>query len=259
MVKKMYNCMGDYMENKDIILITGGAGNIAKAVIKRYLDNECVVIATDIKDENLNSEFANNENYIYRKCDVTDVNSIKELKQFIEENYNRITHIISMAGDALGTDVDGIEHITIEDIDRNIKLNLLSHIYLTNIMLPLVKNENNKNKTITYVSSINALRAYDVPVYSSAKAGLFGLTRGILVELGKLNIRVNTIAPGSVLRPWDYEENTRTNGEYFKSKPQPKFGDFTLNTDIADALFSITHVMKKLVGQNIVIDAGQMA
>lgn len=255
--------VGDNMEknNKDIILITGGAGNIAKAVIEKYLENNCFVIATDIREENSNEEFSNNPNYSYYKCDVTDVEDIKQLKQNIENKYNRITHLISMAGDSIGTDIKGIEHVTIEDIDKTIKLNLSSHIYMTTILLPLLKKETgiSENKTITYVSSINALRAYDCPVYSASKAALFGLTRGILQDLGKLEIRVNTIAPGTVVRPFEVEENIRTNGEYLKGRPQTKYKNFALNTDIADALFCITHVMKKMVGQNIVIDAGQMA
>lgn len=246
------------MEKKDIILITGGAGNIAKAVIQKYLSNECIVIATDIKEKSENEEFNNNPNYTYYQCDVTNVESIKELKQKIEEKYNKITHLISMAGDAIGTDLKGIEQVTIEDIDKTIKLNLSSHIYITTILLPLLKNETD-NKTITYVSSINALRAYDAPVYSASKAALYGLTRGVLKDLGKLQIRVNIITPGTVLRPHEALKNEQTNGEYAKKRPQTKYKDFALNTDIADAIFSITHVMKKMVGQDIVIDAGQMA
>lgn len=246
------------MEKKDIILITGGAGNIAKAAIKKYLENNCIVIATDIKEKNVHKEFENNADYTYFQCDVTNVESIKILKQKIEEKYNRITHLISMAGDAIGTDIQGIEQVTIEDIDKTIKLNLSSHIYITTILLPLLKKETN-NKTITYVSSINALRAYDVPVYSASKAGLYGLTRGILQDMGKLQIRVNTISPGTILKPQEVEESIRTKGESIKGRPKTKYKDFAINTDIADAMYSITHIMKKMVGQNLVIDAGQMA
>ena len=98
-----------------------------------------------------------------------------------------------------------------------------------------------------------------MPVYSAAKSGIFGLVKGMLIDMGNLSIRVNTISPGSVLRPWDIEENVRTNGKYLEGKPKHKFDGFALNTDIADVLFCITHVMKKIVGQNIVVDAGQMA
>ena len=253
-----YNTIGDKMKQKDIIVITGGAGNIAKAVIEKYLQNNCIVIATDIKEEG-HEEFTNNVNYMYCKCDVTDIESINCLKQKIEEEHNRITHFISMAGDAIGTDLQGIENVTIADVDKTIKLNLSSHIYMTIALLPLLKNEKNSNKSIVYVSSINALRAYSEPVYSASKAALYGFTKGILKDMGKLEIIVNTISPGTILRPHEVLKNEQTNGEYAKKRPQPKYKDFALNTDIADAMFCITNVMQKMVGQNIVIDAGQSA
>ena len=128
------------MGNKSVILLTGGAGNIANATIKKYLENECIVIASDIKEKGF-EEFENNPNYEYYQCDVTDINSINKLKQLIEEKYNRITHIISMAGDAIGTDIYGIEKVTVEDINKSLQLNLASHIYITTLMLPLLKNE----------------------------------------------------------------------------------------------------------------------
>lgn len=249
------------MKEKDIVLVTGGDGNIAQAVIKKYLENDCIVIATDIKDEVTNKKLEQNQNFTYYKCDVTKVEDIENLKNQIEKDYNRITHIISMAGTSIGTDIDGIEKVTIEDINKTVQLNLVSHIYVTTILLPLLKKEKN-NKTITYISSINAWRAYDVPVYSATKAGLMGLMHGELQDLGKLGIRVNLLSPGTVLRPWEVVKNKETNGEYIKGRPKVKYGEygeFALNTDIADALYAITHIMKKLVGQNIVIDAGQMA
>ena len=168
------------MKDKDIILITGGAGNIAKAVIKKYLAHDCIVIAIDIKNKIETNVFKNHPNFCYYQCDVTDVDSIKNFKKTIENKYGKLTHIISMAGDALGTDTQGIEKVTIEDIDKTIKLNLSSHIYITTILLPLLKNEK-KDKTITYMSSINALRAYDCPVYSASKAALFGYVEDVLL------------------------------------------------------------------------------
>ena len=246
------------MERKNIVLITGGNGNIAQAVIKKYLENNCFVIGVDLQKEVMNKELEKNQNFSYYKCDVTKVKDIEELKEKIEKKYGRITHIISMAGTSMGTDIDGIEKVTIEDIDKTVKLNLLSHIYITTIFLPLFEKEVN-DKTITYISSINALRAYDVPVYSASKAGLIGLMRGELQDLGRLGIRVNLLSPGTVLRPWEIIENEKTNGEYAAKRPKVKHGEFAVNTDIADALYCITHIMKKIVGQNIVIDAGQMA
>ena len=77
------------MKDKEVVLITGGEGNIAKAVIERYLENGCIVIATDIKEESGNSEFLQNERYRYYKCDVTSVGDIKDLKNKVCETYRK--------------------------------------------------------------------------------------------------------------------------------------------------------------------------
>ena len=42
---------------KEIVLITGGDGNIAQEIVKKYLENGSVVIATDIHENTSNSEF----------------------------------------------------------------------------------------------------------------------------------------------------------------------------------------------------------
>lgn len=59
--------------NKEVILITGGDGNIAKRIVKKYLDNGSRVIATDIKEKSSNLEFNQNENYEYHKLDRKSV------------------------------------------------------------------------------------------------------------------------------------------------------------------------------------------
>ena len=38
-----------------------------------------------------------------------------------------------------------------------------------------------------------------LPVYTAAKAGVVGLTRGLARELGEFNIRVNSVAPGWIM------------------------------------------------------------
>ena len=56
---------------EDIILITGGDGNIAKQIVKTYLKKGCKVIVTDINEKYSCEEFYDNNNYEYYKVDVT--------------------------------------------------------------------------------------------------------------------------------------------------------------------------------------------
>ena len=95
--------------NKDIVLITGGDGNIAQSIVEKYLDNNCIVIATDIKEKSSNDKFYNNENYKYYKLDVTSIEQIEELYKEIEQKYGRVTHLISAAGMPMPNEINGIE------------------------------------------------------------------------------------------------------------------------------------------------------
>ena len=79
--------------DKDIVLITGGCGNIAKHVVNKYLAKGAKVIAVDVIQRKF--EHSENENYEFYKVDVTNIEQIQELYKNIESKYGRITHLIS--------------------------------------------------------------------------------------------------------------------------------------------------------------------
>lgn len=243
--------------NKDIILITGGDGNIAQSMVDKYLNSDCIVIATDIKEKSSNAEFNNNENYSYYKLDVTDIKQVEQLYKEIDKKYGRITHLISAAGMPMPCEVNGLDELNIDDIDKSIKLNLTSHIYITKIFLPLIEKEDNKNKTVTLISSVNALKTFNLPVYSAAKAGIYGFMKSMVKELGKEDIRINAISPGTVPTKSDIASNG--NFYNYRYKEMLALNDFTKPEDIADTAFSLTHIMKAVTGQNIIVDSGQIS
>lgn len=243
--------------NRDIILITGGDGNIAQSMVEKYLENNYMVIATDIKEKSSNDKFYNNDNYQYYKLDVTDINQIENLYKEIEKKYGKITHLISAAGMPMPNEINGIKELEIKDIDKSIQLNLTGHIYITKTFLPLIEKETDNNKTITLISSVNALKTFNLPVYSAAKAGIYGFMKSMVKELGKENIRINVISPGTVPTKADIASN----GEFYnyRYKGMLALNDFTKPEDIADTAFSLTHIMKAVTGQNIIVDSGQIS
>lgn len=242
--------------DKEIIVITGGDGKIARAIVEKYLNNGSHVIAIDIKENTNKKEFLEKENYEYYQADITNAEEILKLKEKIENKYGKITHLISAAGAPVQTEINGIESVTIEDIDKSIKLNLNAHIYCTKIFLPLIEKENEKSKSIVIISSVNALKSFDLPAYSAGKAGIFGFIKAITKDLAKKKIRINAITPGTTVT----EEEIALGSEFinYKYKSMIPLGEFTKTTDIADAVFSITHITKAVTGQNLVVDSGQI-
>ena len=242
---------------KEIVLITGGDGNIAQEIVKKYLENGSVVIATDIHENTSNSEFLKNENYEYYQADVTNIEDLKNVYNKIQEKYGRITHLISAAGRPMPTEIDGIQSVTFEEIEKSINLNLTSHIYIVKIFLQLLENEKKNNKTITLISSVNALKTFNLPVYSAAKSGIYGIMKALTKELGRKNIRINVVSPGTV----PTKEEIASNGNFYnyRYKDMLALGEFTKQSDIADAVYALTNITKAITGQNIVVDSGQIS
>ena len=242
---------------KEIVLITGGDGNIAQEIVKKYLENGSVVIATDIHENTSNSEFLKNENYEYYQLDVTNIEDLKNVYNKIQEKYGRITHLISAAGRPMPTEIDGIQSVTFEEIEKSINLNLTSHIYIVKIFLQLLENEKKNNKTITLISSVNALKTFNLPVYSAAKSGIYGIMKALTKELGRKNIRINVVSPGTV----PSKEELESNGNFYnyRYKDMLALGEFTKQSDIADAVYALTNITKAITGQNIVVDSGQIS
>lgn len=120
-------------------------------------------------------------------------------------------------------------------------------------------------KAVVNISSINyRLGVPRRSIYTTSKAGVLGLTRGLARELGAAGIRINTVSPG-----WVWTEAQRT--AYF-DHPDPgeaaKFRDYVRGVqalpdvrigpeDIAaHVLFLLSNVSRATTGTNTVVDAG---
>lgn len=87
-----------------------------------------------------------------------------------------------------------IEHITEDDFDRILTVNLRSPFFLIQRLLPHMRD----GGRIINISSMGTRAAYpDMPAYAPAKAGLEALTRSLAVHVGHRGITVNAVRPGA--------------------------------------------------------------
>jgi 3-oxoacyl-[acyl-carrier protein] reductase len=113
-----------------------------------------------------------------------------------------------------------------------------------------------KSGKIINISSINGLKGkFGMANYSSAKAGIIGLTKTIAKELGKYNVNVNAVAPGMILTDMSKSVdesflNTALEDTVLKRLGQPD--------DIACLVaFLCTELAKHITGEVIKVDGGQ--
>jgi len=98
-----------------------------------------------------------------------------------------------------------------------------------------------------------------MPGYSSAKAGLLGLVVALALPLGRRGIRVNAVAPGTVLT-----ERLRASYGAAGDELNPRLVAAsatrreTRPDDVARAVVAVVG-MEQMTGQRIVVDGGQLA
>ena len=81
-----------------------------------------------------------------------------------------------------------------DKIKGGIQVNLFSQLYLQYILKSMLRK---KNGSIIFISSNSAMDGnIGRSAYSSSKAAIISLSKTLSRELGGVNIRVNTMAPG---------------------------------------------------------------
>lgn len=182
-----------------VIIITGASRGIGKETAKLLAKDGNKVIANYNKSEQQAHELQEELKKENIKIDIfkADVSKREECKKIVEyaiNKYKKVDVLINNAGISMwGPFTD----ITDEQIEKIIKVNLYSAIVMTQEAIKYMIRE--KNGCIINMSSIWGIVGASCEVaYSITKAGIDGLTKALAKELGPSNIRVNSIAPGTI-------------------------------------------------------------
>lgn len=188
------------MQNNNVVLITGGTGDIGTAVAKQLDATYRHVIALDlISDEKgkawkqeLNDE--GYKNITFRHMDVTDFDQCEEVIDLIIKELGSIDTLINNAGitrDAVFT------KMTKQQWDEVLRVNLDGMFNVTRQVVESMKSQ--ESGRIVNVSSVNAQKGqFSQANYAASKAGVYGFTKSLAQELMSKNITVNSISPGYV-------------------------------------------------------------
>lgn len=130
---------------------------------------------------------------IFLQGDISKEQDCKRIYEEIEKKYNRLDGLVNSAGIIK---LGGIEEQTLEEWNNSININLTGIFLLTKTLLPLLKK--GTNPSIVNISSMSSERAGGSIAYCASKAGVDMLTKYMGQELGKYNIRVNSVNPAAV-------------------------------------------------------------
>ena len=183
------------MKKNDVALITGGGTGIGLSIAKKLHSMKKTVVLTGRRKEKLleAKKLLKSRCYIYEN-DISDLNSIPQLTNYIEKNIGPINILINNAGMHL-------RKIAIETTDEEwknvIDTNLNSVFSLSRESAK--KMMRRKKGNIILVGSVTTIMGLpDVTAYATSKTALSGLARTLAIELGKYSINVNCICPGFI-------------------------------------------------------------
>lgn len=187
------------LENK-VVVLTGGGQGIGKATALRLSEEGCVVI---IADRNLDGAEAvageiraMGATATTVQLDVASKQSWQDAALRIKNQYGGVDGLVNNAG---VTRDKSLLKMAEDDWDFVIDVNLKGAWLGCQAIVPLMIGRN--GGSIVNLSSESRWGAFGQSNYSSAKAGLVGLTRTIAIEQARHAIRVNAVAPGTTLTP----------------------------------------------------------
>lgn len=176
-----------------VALVTGAASGIGKACVEALLAEGAAVAAVDI-DADIQGMF-NSKQILEIICDVTSNTALKHAVAETIRRFGGLDILVSNAG--LFTANENIEDMADESWRLGIDVNLTSHQRLMKHCIPLMRHGIDPAMVIIASKNVPA-PGPGASAYSAAKAGLTQLARVAAFELGKDNIRVNTIHPNAV-------------------------------------------------------------
>ncbi len=183
-----------------VVLVTGGASGIGAEEVTQFARQGAKVAFFDFSDEAASRliEALRKEDLTpptYLPCDLRD---IPALQAAIGEVGRRLGPISVLVNNAGNDQRHGYEDVTVEYWDERIATNLRHQFFAIQAVAPMMRHAG--SGSIINFGSISWHRNQGgMPAYTSSKAAVEGLTKGMARDLGGHGIRVNCMIPGWIM------------------------------------------------------------
>ena len=180
------------LKNK-VAIITGGAQGFGLDIAKKFLSFGAKVRIWDIDETELKKVLKNenNPNLNYDIVDVSNFDNVSNAVKDVTKN-SKIDILINNAG-ITGPTAE-LWNYDIKDWNKVIDINLHGTFNCCKSIVPeMIKNNYGRIVNIASVSGKDGNA--NASAYSSAKAGVIGLTKSLGKELAQYNIAVNAVTP----------------------------------------------------------------
>jgi 3-oxoacyl-[acyl-carrier protein] reductase len=173
-------------------LITGGAKGIGAATARRLASEGATVVVADF-DESTAEATAQEIGGHAVRCDVTSRDDVEAAVAAAVEHGGTLDILVTCAGIIRD---NMLFKMSDEDWDAVIDTHLKGTFFAARAAQAHMTQQ--KSGKMVLISSVSALGNRGQTNYSTAKAGLQGMTKTFAIELGPFNVNVNCVAPGFI-------------------------------------------------------------
>jgi 3-oxoacyl-[acyl-carrier protein] reductase len=176
------------------VLITGGSRGIGRAMVELFSKNGYKVAFTYRNSESEAKSLAESTGTLAIRADSAIESDVNSAVKTVEDNLGAVDCLVNNAGISsfsLFTD------LTLEDWNNHLAVNLTGAFLYSKAVIPGMVSR--KSGRIINITSMWGIVGSSCEVhYSTAKAGIIGMTKALAKELGPSGITVNAIAPGLI-------------------------------------------------------------
>lgn len=216
----------------EVLAVTGGASGIGAGICKAFAVAGGTVVCLDVNQAQLDEMEAWQREHSgllnqgqhsgplakgrieCRYLDVADPEQVNVVFKQIMDTHGRLDGLILSAAIQPRTE---IEHMSDEEWQRVMAVNLNGAFYCTRAAVPIMREQ--RNGSMVTLSSGLATQGWPLAsAYATTKAGLYAYTRSLARELLPHRVRVNILAPGVTDSPLFTGPNTDEEQAYFRRR-----------------------------------------
>jgi 3-oxoacyl-[acyl-carrier protein] reductase len=238
-----------------IALVTGSGRGIGKAIAIKLAAAGATVVINDIEESSSAAAAEirqTGKESLFIRANVVSSAEVNQMTEKIFQTYGRLDILVNNAG--ITRDQLAIR-MSDEDWDAVMNVNLKSFFLCSRAAVKYMLRQ--RWGRIINISSIAGIMGNAGQInYSSAKAGIIGLTRSLAKEMGSRQITVNAICPGFIETDMTAKLSDAIKEEAKKRIPLGFFGQ---PEDIAAvAVFFASDAARYITGQFICVDGGMI-
>jgi NAD(P)-dependent dehydrogenase (short-subunit alcohol dehydrogenase family) len=176
------------------VIVTGGASGIGAAFVRAFAENGSRVAFLDIQQE-AGAALAVELGQMFVRCDLTDIDALRSALAQIRAALGPAAVLVN---NAANDQRHAWQDVTVEYWDERMANNLRHQFFAIQAVAPMMRQAGG-GSIINFGSISWHTNHGDMPAYTTAKAGVEGLTKGMARDLGGFGIRVNCVIPGWIM------------------------------------------------------------